>query len=506
MPDNYTSSPSNPQGPRRRIPRDFEEIRTSEPEEIRTPEEAVSFFNRNHCVACEGGKTLVLRERFDPLLRRHEFARMEIADLRRFYSNRLVKTGEKRNGDPIMSPVADVWLASRERRTYASVVFDPSENCRSDQLNLWRGFAVEPKSGSWQLLRDHMFLIICSGDQAKFDYLMGYCARMIQFPGEPAEVAIVLQSEEEGTGKGFFVRTLMRIFGQHALSISNAKHLTGNFNSHLQDCVLLFADEAFFAGNPAHVGILKSLITESTLTIEPKYGRVVLCRNNLHVFMATNEKWAVPAGLHARRFFVLKVCAARKNDHEYFSAIMNELENGGYEGMLDELSNYDLTNFNIRNVPLTAELGEQKKHSLDVPMQWWLDVLQRGFVFRSKLGLEEIFCGWMTSVSTELLFTSYTEFSKDRREHHPLSREFFGQLMRKLGAQPQRLRNAIVGERLAVAYSNSREAQPFRISRAYGFNLGDLPGARAAFERAAGISFNWPDDGTNEAVDFEKCA
>lgn len=477
---------------------------------IHTPEGAVQFLNRYHCVANEGGKTLVLRSRFDHLLRRRVFDRMDIRDLRGLYANCKVKTGEKRNGDPIMTPIVELWFTSPERRTYeGGVVFDPSETCESNQLNLWRGFAVEPKPGSWQLLREHMFENICCGDQAKFDYLMGCCARMVQFPGEPAEVAIVLQSEQEGSGKGFVIRALMRIFGQHALSISNAKHLTGNFNAHLQDCVLLFADEAFFAGNPAHVGILKSLITEPTLTIEPKYGRVALCRNVLHIFMATNEKWAVPAGLHARRFFVLKVSAARKNDHEFFAAISAELENGGYQAMLDAFLTYDLTGFNIRDVPFTVELGEQKKHSLDVPTQWWLDVLQRGYVFRSKLGLEDVFHCWMTSVATELLFASYAEFSKDRREHHPLSREFFGQFLRKLGAQPRRLRNAIAGERLAAAYSNSREAQPFRISRAYGFHLGDLTYARAAFERATGISFDWPDDGEiseNRDRGFDECA
>ena len=54
----------------------------------------------------------------------------------------------------------------------------------------------------------------------------------------------------------------MRILGQHALHISNSKHLVGNFNAHLRDCVLLFADEAFYAGDKAHVGVLNSLITE----------------------------------------------------------------------------------------------------------------------------------------------------------------------------------------------------------------------------------------------------
>lgn len=95
---------------------------------IRTPEDAIAFFNRNHCVVSEAGKTIILRERFDRLLQRRVFDRMKIRDLRALYSNRAVKTGEKRNGDPILTPIAEVWLHSPDRRTYADgVIFDPSE-------------------------------------------------------------------------------------------------------------------------------------------------------------------------------------------------------------------------------------------------------------------------------------------------------------------------------------------------------------------------------------------
>lgn len=463
-------------------------------EEVRTPEQATHFFNQNFCVASDSGKAVILHERFDHLLRRRIFDRLDIRDLRALYANLQIKTGEKRNGEPILTPAVEVWFRSEARKTFAGgVVFDPAGRHRGDQLNLWRGFTIKPKHGDWRLLRDHIFSNICCGDQGKFDYLISYIARMVQFPGEPGEVAIVLQSEEEGSGKGFFARVMMRLFGQHGLAISNSKHLVGNFNSHLQDCVLLFADEAFYAGNPANIGILKSLITEPTLTIEPKYGRVSLVKNSLHVFMATNEAWAVPAGLHARRFFVLGVSPARKNDHEYFAAIAHELENGGYEAMLHDLLTYDLTNFNVRNAPYTVELGEQKKLSLDVPMKWWLDTLQRGYVFRSRLGLEEVFSVWMPEVSTELLFTSYNEFSKSHREHHPLSRETFGRFMRRMGARPRRLRNAIVAEHVAPL-SNSREPQAYRTARTHGYELGGLTATRASFERATGVSFDWPDD------------
>jgi hypothetical protein len=52
-----------------------------------------------------------------------------------------------------------------------------------------------------------------------------------------------------GTGKGMFVRAFGSIFGQHFTHISHSKHLTGNFNAHLEDCVVLFVDEGFWAGD-----------------------------------------------------------------------------------------------------------------------------------------------------------------------------------------------------------------------------------------------------------------
>ena len=77
---------------------------------------------------------------------------------------------------------------------------------------------------------------------------MDWMARLIQFPAQQGEVAVVLIGIE-GTGKGILARATPYILGQHGLAISHAKHLTGNFNAHLRDCVFLFADEAFYAGD-----------------------------------------------------------------------------------------------------------------------------------------------------------------------------------------------------------------------------------------------------------------
>ncbi len=164
----------------------------------------------------------------------------------------------------------------------------------------------------------------------------------------------------EGTGKGTLAKVILHITGHHRLAISNPKHLTGAFNAHLRDAVFLFADEALFAGDRSHVGALKSLITEPYLTVEAKFQNAVQSPNFLHVMMASNEEWVVPAAHDARRFFVLEVSDLVKGNHGYFSELWAQLEAGGYTAMLYDLLAMDLTSFNVRAVPTTEGLQRQR--------------------------------------------------------------------------------------------------------------------------------------------------
>lgn len=397
----------------------------------------VAEFNRRYMVVSEAGKAVIFVAAQDPILKRRHYHRMDFADLAKLYLNRSIETGVNKDGEPKYSPVSGVWLHHRDRRQYIhGVTFDPSGN-HSDPniLNLWQGFAVTPREGSWERLKAHIFTVICGRNQEYYDYVLNWTARMVQFPAQQGEVAIVMKGVE-GTGKGTFANALRRILGQHALKISNAKHLVGNFNSHLRDCVFLFADEAFFAGDKAHVGTLKSLITEDSLTVEAKFANAIETPNFLHIMMASNEAWVVPASLEARRFLVLLTTDEKVGDRKWFQAIHDELESGGYEAMLYDLLHHDLTGFNVRNVPETEGLQEQKKLSLGTSEAWWEDVLHRGFVYKSRLGLESHFGEWRETETTEVLYSSYTDFAKARNERHPMGREAFGRFMIRMGGQP----------------------------------------------------------------------
>ena len=203
---------------------------------------------------------------------------------------------------------------------------------------------------------------VCSMMEAHSEYLLNWMAYAAQYPGRQGEVAVVMRGKE-GVGKGVLAREFGRLFGSHYRHISQAGHLTGHFNAHLQQCSVLFADEAFFAGDRSHESILKALITEETLIIEPKGVDPFPVRNCLHLIMSSNADWVIPAGADARRYFVVTVADHQKQQHDYFAAISAEMEAGGREALLGHLLERDLSTFNVRDVPQTEALADQKAHS-----------------------------------------------------------------------------------------------------------------------------------------------
>jgi hypothetical protein len=462
---------------------------------------AVRRFNGRYMVVNEAGKAMVFHPKVDPVLHRRFFDRISFQDLKNLYMNDWIEVGKDGDNKVIRKTSANIWLSHPKRRQFIhGVTFDPTaKQSEPGVLNLWEGYAVKPAKGDWRLMKSHILSIICRGNHEHYEYLLSWIARMLQRPAEQGEVAVVMKGGE-GTGKGTLAKALMKITGHHGLAISNGKHLVGNFNAHLRDVVFLFADEAFFAGDRSHVGALKSLITESYLTIEAKYSNAQQTPNFLHVMMASNEEWVVPASLDARRFLVLEVDSAAQGAHDYFVLLNNEIDNGGLAAMLHDLLERDLTNFNVRAVPSTEGLQKQRKLSLGTTEAWWIDCLERGYVFRSKLGLEATFSVWMPIVSTEVLFASYIEYAKSRAERRILTRETLGKFLTSMGLAPTRCARGkgIVGEHMSDADGFNgpiRKAAPvLHVARAPAYAVLTLDEARAAFSSATGLEMDWADD------------
>jgi hypothetical protein len=343
-------------------------------------ERFVEEMNEKYAVVCEGGKARVIREIVDQTGgTKLDYIRFD--DFRNFYRNELIEiTSTSADGRHKVAsvPAGKYWLEHPNRRTYERVVFKPGSASAPDEYNLWHGWGVEAKpSGSWSLLDEHIRHNICRDNERDYRFLLGWMAYAVQRPDEPGHCAVVIRGEQ-GTGKGAFAHAFGKLFGAHYLQIADGRHLTGHFNAHLRNCCLLFCDEAFWHGDRAGNSALKKLITEPTIEIEPKGFDLISVPNHLHILMASNSDWVIPAGHDERRYFCLEISSEHKLDSPYFEAIRLQLEAGGYERMLWDLQHMDLTGFDVRNPPATDALRMQKMYSYEGVIGWWFQRLWDG--------------------------------------------------------------------------------------------------------------------------------
>lgn len=382
--------------------------------------EYVDSLNLEYAVVTVGNKVRVMCHKVSPNGLRQEFDLLSPTDFKTLLGNQPSPDEKK--------PLGSWWLLHPNRKGYLGIVFEPNQ-AANDYYNLWQGFGVVATPGSCQLFKQFMLEVICASNQAHFDYLWNWCAFMAQFPEKLPEVAIVLMGGQ-GTGKNTFVDTLGVLVGSHFLAVNRMEQVTGRFNSHLKDTLLLHANEAMWGGTKSDVGALKALITDKTIPVEFKGKDIINIGNHVHLVISSNEDWPVPIDADDRRFFVLKVSSLHQQDRDYFGQLNTELNNGGYEALLHEFLQTDLTSFDPRNKPKTAQGSLLKMRSADPVFRWWHECLQAG-----EIAFPQIYGGsvpeWPESKEKSDFFDAFREWCKTQRlAHPPVQSDFFKKLLK----------------------------------------------------------------------------
>jgi len=428
-----------------------------------------------------GGKCRVVEEVMDPALKRTRLTRQSFDDFRNRFMHIKVQTGINQQGAPVLVPAGKWWLEHPRRRQYETIVFAPGQEL-ADSYNLWRGFACSGRPGDCNLFLAHLRDNVCSGKDEYYEYLLSWMARAVQQPDTPGEVAVVLRGGR-GTGKSLAAKVFGSLFGRHFLQVSNPSHLVGNFNAHLRDVVVLFADEAFFAGDKRHSSILKTLITEETLQIEAKGVDVETSPNYVHLIMASNDQHVVPAGGDERRFFVLEVGNSKQQDASYFGAIMKQMQEGGREALLHLLLTRSLDSFQVRNVPQTEALTAQKELSMSPMEEWWFQKLQEG---RSLRRLD----AWECDVRKDELVDDFVQHTQRFNVHHRGNATVLGRFLKEICGS--RLR---VDQRMASWDVQSPDGYMVKCPprRTYFWVLPTLADCRAKWDELRRINTDWPE-------------
>lgn len=333
--------------------------------------------NTKHAVVVMGGKCRILTHATCPDFETKMVYYSSTSDFKTKYQNRKVLSQE---GKEIS--IAAYWLNHPERRQYDGVVFSPEKNIPG-YLNLWQGFTVQPIAGDCSLYLELIKEVIAGGDVDISKYILCWMANIIQNPMVRPGVAIVLKGDQ-GTGKGTLCKHLGGIIGQHYVHLTQTKHLVGNFNSHLEAALFIFADEAFLADKKSSEGVLKALITEDRLIIEKKGINARTAKNHVHLMVASNNDWVVNSEIGDRRFFVVQVSDKRKRDREFFGALENQMNHGGKEALLHYLMNYDLSGYDLGVFPNTRAVYEEKINSFNPVQKFWFSRLQEGTLLSSE--------------------------------------------------------------------------------------------------------------------------
>jgi hypothetical protein len=418
---------------------------------ISPPPPFVEELNREHAVVMLGGRCVILNEERDPIHNWKTITFSSPADLKLKYQNKPVRLGRK------LTSASEAWLRHPDRRAYRGFVFAPGQSGPPGYYNFWQGFAVTPGPGNCDLMLAHIRTVICGNNEELIRYVLTWLAQAVQKPWKRPGTSLVLRGKQ-GTGKGILCTQFGALFGPHFKHVTHSRHLVGNFNAHLMNSLIVFADEAYWAGDKASVGVLKALVTEESLPIEFKGKDVVHVKNHVRLLIATNHDWAVPAGFEERRFCVIDVSDVHMQDRAYFNPLWNEMDNGGREAFLDYLLTFDITRVELSTLPQTEALMENKILSMSTAEQFWYEILVRGT-------LNESDSTWTACIKKQYLHNLYIECAK-------------------AAGQSRRSSETVLGMTLKKLCPHVRDTH--RPERAW--DVGDVSQCREAFDRV----LNWP--------------
>jgi hypothetical protein len=378
-------------------------------------------------------------------------------------------------------PLATYWLSHKDARRYNTMVFAPpgsSANIGDDDYNTWRGLAIKPAPGDWWLNRHHIREVICAGNEDHEKWMHNWIAALVQRPGQHGWVAPVLKGGQ-GIGKGHFANVMLGgLFrARNYAHLTVPEHLTSDFNSHLEDRVLVFADEAVW-GNAKVANRLKGLITEPEIMINRKHMPQEIQLSALHIIIASNADRPLPVERDDRRLLVLQVSEEFKQDQPYFAALHEELRDGGHAAMLDYFLNYEVDWDLLRVPPETDAKREMKAESLSAEDEWWRDVLESADadVWQDT---------WAMKIGRGVVLDRYSEwFDKFKARGMKKNATALGNYFAK---------HFNAGGMSSWPHDAGKTSTAINGKRENAWQFPPLPECRDVFDRATGTRTGWPD-------------
>ena len=206
-----------------------------------------------------------------------------------------------------------------------------------------------------QMFLDFVKEVIANNNEEIYQFVLNWIAYIIQNPGKKTEIALILKGLQ-GIGKNRFTDALCELLaGYSTKNITDISELTGTFNSVVEGRMLLILNEMKNCGDErmANFNALKSVITDNTIRINEKLQPRRDAENVANFIFCTNNAFPVKIEAGDRRYCVLQVNGKYKEDFDYFKTLCDGFDAEFYDNLLTFFIKRDLTNFNVRKLPMT---------------------------------------------------------------------------------------------------------------------------------------------------------
>lgn len=283
-------------------------------------------------------------------------------------------------------PVTELWKTSPKRKTAVCRTFkaggspvlkDPEGR---EALNTWRPFdrstiVQDPSNAGLTLFLEHVDFLF-GKDAGRF---LDWLAHIEQRPGELPHTAWLHIAKNFGLGRNWLESVLTRVWaGSVASNLDLPRLLKDGFNGRLSRKVLAVVDEIREGGRDSqweHSERLKSIITEETRLINPKYGRQTLEFNACRWLMFSNHLSAIPLESGDRRIEVVYTEAAPQGA-DYYARLYSALNDPQFiASVAKHLGQRDLSRFNPGAHASNSDAKKAATKASQTPMASWCEML-----------------------------------------------------------------------------------------------------------------------------------
>lgn len=278
-------------------------------------------------------------------------ATLKLTESRTSFANWMIWE-EKADGSQKPVPAFDRWIKHTDRKMSGFVGYKPVKEdtyydsvLGTEVINSYRGpdHTIEENPVDIEPFVEFMQYLL----EEDATMMMDWVAHLVQRPYLKMTWAPIIVSVHEGLGKNFLFNIISHLVGFWNTKNISAGVFNKTFNTFLTSSILILVNELEEIDAKKRYEIvskLKSYVTESTQTVEPKGVDAYATEIFANFILFSNREDALHIKDDSRRFFV-HINHQSPRTEAYYAKLYSWLQAGGYESIYNFMAQRDVSQF-----------------------------------------------------------------------------------------------------------------------------------------------------------------